>query len=171
MVAALMIANLAVRGPSTPAQLGLSHPLRGAAPILLSGAILCGVILLMGSTVRFAGAGHGLPWDRSWQYLIWALAQEFILQSTFYVRLEMIFAPRHASLIAAGLFSLAHIPSPVLTLLSFVGGFFFSWLFGRFRNLYALGAIHGALGLTIASCLPDAWLHHMRVGLGYLTHS
>jgi membrane protease YdiL (CAAX protease family) len=95
--------------------------------------------------------------------------QEFILQCIFFVRLESIFGARRAVIISAGLFSLAHLPSPVLTLLSFLGGIVFAELFHRFRNLYPLGVIHGALGLTIAASMPDKWLHHMRVGLGYLT--
>ena len=36
------------------------------------------------------------------------------------------------------------------------------------EELYPLGIIHGGLGLTIAASLPDRWLHHMRVGIGYL---
>ena len=75
---------------------------------------------------------------------------------------------RRAVLAAAGLFAVAHIPSPLLTLLSFLGGILFCELFRRFRNLYPIGIIHGALGLTIAASLPDHWLHHMRVGIGYL---
>lgn len=172
LVAALYVLGLAISGDWTLSELGLTHPLRGAGSILLAGAILCGIIMLVGTAVRFVGAGYGLPWSRSGQYVLWSLAQEFILQSIFFVRLESIFGPRRAVIIAAGLFSIAHIPSPVLTLLSFAGGMLFSELFRRFRNLFPLGAIHGTLGLTIAASMPDKWLHHMRVGLGYwTTHS
>jgi membrane protease YdiL (CAAX protease family) len=68
------------------------------------------------------------------------------------------------------LFALAHIPSPLLALLSLLGALFFCEMFRRYRNLFPLGVVHAALGLTIASSLPDHWLHHMRVGLGYLTY-
>jgi len=57
----------------------------------------------------------------------------------------------------------------LLTVLSFLGGLLFCELFRRWRNLYPLGIIHAALGLTIAASLPDKWLHHMRVGMGDLT--
>ncbi|PYV85471.1 MAG: CAAX protease family protein, partial [Acidobacteria bacterium] len=40
----------------------------------------------------------------------------------------------------------------------------------RWRNLYPIGIIHAALGLTIAFSFPDRWLHHMRVGIGFLVH-
>ena len=169
LVAAVCVVGIALSHRSTPSQLGLSHPWRGAGRILVAGAILCGIILVIGKCLRFAGAGYAVPWNRSWQYVVWSLAQEFILQSIFFVRLESIFGPKRAVILAAALFSVAHIPSPVLTLLSFAGGILFSELFRRFRNLYPLAAIHGALGLTIAASLPERWLHHMRVGLGYLS--
>jgi hypothetical protein len=172
IVTAGSVVALAIGGAGRFRELGLTHPLRGAGSIVLTGAILCAVILLLGNALRFAGAGYGIPWSRSWQYVLWSLAQEFILQSIFFVRLESIFGSARAVLIGACLFSIAHIPNPVLTMLSLAGGILFSELFRRFRNLYALAAIHGALGLTIAASLPDKWLHHMRVGLGYLsTHS
>ena len=43
-------------------------------------------------------------------------------------------------------------------------------LFRRYRNLYILGLTQGLLGLCLAICVPDAWHHHMRVGLGYLRY-
>jgi hypothetical protein len=43
-------------------------------------------------------------------------------------------------------------------------------MFRRYRNIFPLGLVHAALGLTIAASLPDSLLHHMRVGLGYLLY-
>ena len=57
----------------------------------------------------------------------------------------------------------------LLTLLSFGASLLFCEIFRRYRNIFPLGLVHGALGLTIAACLPDTFLHHMRVGLGYLS--
>lgn len=149
--------------------MGLTRPLTGAGTILLIGAGLCGLIWLCGAALRFAGAGYPIPWGRSWEYAIWALVQEFILQSLFFVRLESIFGSRRAIVYSATLYALAHIPSPVLTILSFIGGLIFCELFRRYRNLFPIGIIHAALGITIAASLPNPWLHHMRVGIGYLT--
>lgn len=166
--AAACVVAFAVVGRWSTRELGFRRPSAGFGYTLLSGALLCGAIVLIGSPLRFAGAGNSLPLSRSWQYVVWALAQEFILQGIFFLRLESLLGSRRAVLAAAGLFAIAHIPSPLLTLLSFLGGILFCELFRRFRNLYPLGLIHGALGLTIAAILPDRWLHHMRVGLGYL---
>jgi membrane protease YdiL (CAAX protease family) len=166
--AAACVVAFAIVGRWSARQLGLTQPLAGVSQILVAGAVLCGAIVLIGIPLRSAGAGNSLPLSRSWQYVVWALAQEFILQGIFFLRLESLLGSRRAVLAAAGLFAVAHIPSPLLTLLSLLGGILFCELFRRFRNLYPLGLIHGALGLTIAASLPDRWLHHMRVGLGFL---
>ena len=166
--AAACVVAFAIAGRWSARELGLTRPLAGVGHILLVGAMLCGAIALLGIPLRFGGTGNLLPLSRSWQYVVWALAQEFILQGIFFVRFESLLGSKRAVLAASGLFAIAHIPSPLLTLLSFVGGILFCELFHRFRNLYPLGIIHGALGLTIAASLPDHWLHHMRVGIGYL---
>lgn len=166
--AAACVVAFAVASRWSARELGLTRPFAGIISILLAGALLCGAIVVIGVPLRFAGAGKSLPLGRSWQYVLWALAQEFILQSIFFVRLESLLGSRRAVLAAAGLFAIAHMPSPLLTVLSFFGGVFFCELFRRFRNLYVLGILHGALGLTISASLPDRWLHHMRVGIGYL---
>jgi membrane protease YdiL (CAAX protease family) len=151
-------------------QLGLARPLSGAFPILALGGLFVGLIMLIGSFTRSVGPPQALPWNRAWQYAIWAVLQQFILQSFLYLRLERLMGPQRAVLCASGLFALAHIPNPLLALLSLLGALFFCEMFRRYRNLFPLGVVHAALGLTIASSLPDHWLHHMRVGLGYLTY-
>jgi hypothetical protein len=165
---AVCVTAFAVRGPWSSREMGLARPLVAAGRILFIGSTLCGVIGCAGLTLRFAGAGYAIPWTRSWEYAIWALVQEVILQSIFFLRLESVIGSRHAVLWAASLYAIAHVPSPVLTVLSFLGGLMFCELFRRYRNIFPLGVIHAALGLTIAASLPDKWLHHMRVGIGYL---
>lgn len=162
------VAAFAASGRWGPSEMGLTRPLSGVLSIVISGALLCAAIALAGMTLRFAGAGHALPWTRSWQYVFWALVQEFMLQSVLFLRLETIFGAKPAVVAAACLFAFVHLPSPVLTVLAFCGGLVFCELFRRWRNLYPIGLIHAALGLTIAASLPDHWLHHMRVGIGYL---
>jgi membrane protease YdiL (CAAX protease family) len=169
ITAAACVVAFAIRGRWGARSLGLTRPLAGALPMFITGATLCGLVALFALPLRFAGPGWNVPLSRSWQYAIWALQQEFILQSIFFVRLEATLGSRRAVWLAAALFALVHIPSPVLTILAFFGGIVFGELFRRWRNLYPIGIIHAALGLTIAAHLPDHWLHHMRVGIGYLT--
>lgn len=169
IMASACVVAFAIAGRFGARDLGLTRPLASVGQILAIGAVLCGLIALIGLPLRFAGPGWNVPLSRSWQYAIWALEQEFILQSIFFVRLQAMLGSRRAVFAAAALFAVAHIPSPLLTLLAFCGAIVFCELFRRWRNLYPIGIIHSALGLTIAASMPDHWLHHMRVGVGYLT--
>jgi hypothetical protein len=104
-------------------------------------------------------------------YLLWAFEQEFILQDYFLFRLLRILPTQSSAMIAAALlFSTAHLPSPVLTAATLAWGTVSCILFLRFRNLYALGFVHGILGLCLAISVPNAVTHHMMVGLGYLRY-
>jgi hypothetical protein len=131
------------------------------------------------ATVGVAVAGHlntlylhgGPLWliENYWLYAIWSFAQQFLLQSFFLVRFLRIL-PRKwmAALAAAGLFSLAHMPSYVLVPATMCWGFCACLLFIRYRNLYPLAIAHAILGIMIAITVPGAVDHNMRVGLGYL---
>jgi membrane protease YdiL (CAAX protease family) len=170
LLAAICIVGFSVRGRYSVRELGLVRPGSGPLVILVSGALMIGTIILAGSLMHSLGPAQPVPWRRVWQYAIWAMEQEFILQSFFYLRLESLLGSRRALLGAACLFSAAHLPSPLLTLLSFIGGLLFCEMFRRYRNIFPLGLVHAVLGLTIAASLPDSLLHHMRVGLGYLLY-
>jgi hypothetical protein len=160
-----------IRGGFSMRDLGLAFPLRGVFPIFVFGALIVMAIRILGPvTLNIGGPAFAVPAGKAWLYGVWALLQEFILQSFFFIRLESVVGSRRATLIAALLFATVHVPSPVLTVASFVGGLLFCEMFRRYRNLFPIGLIHAALGLTIAASLPDAWLHHMRVGIGFISY-
>lgn len=101
-------------------------------------------------------------------YVIWAFLQQFILQGYVLLRLLRLgLSPRRAVVVAAVMFTCAHIPNPVLMPLTLVWGLLSCLLFLRYRNLYTLGLAHGILGICIAVTVPNALQHHMRVGMGY----
>jgi hypothetical protein len=170
LAAALSTLWLTARSRYSAFALGLARPGSGALPMLVLGAVLVIVVFVLGSALNNLGPAHPVPWNRAWQYAIWAMLQEFILQSFFYVRLKSLLGGQRAVWAAALLFAITHIPSPLLTLLSFGGGLVFCELFRRYRNIFPLGLVHATLGLAIAARLPDSMLHHMRVGLGYLMY-
>jgi Type II CAAX prenyl endopeptidase Rce1-like len=117
---------------------------------------------LFGTSRRFLHAG---------MYLTWAMVQQWIQQSFFFVRLErLLHRGVLASFTAAAMFGLAHLPNPVLAPLTFFGGWLMSELYRRYRCVLPLGVAHGVIGLAIALAVPDEVNHHMRVGLGYLTY-
>ena len=168
--AAFATVAFSLLGRYSARELGLNRPFSGALTILTTGTVLVGLIAGLGFLIRSFGPPQALPWMRAWQYGIWALLQQFILESFIYVRLESLYGSRHALLGASCLFAVAHLPSPLLTALAFLGAMFFCEMFRRYRNIYPLGIVHAALGLTIAASLPNSVLHHMRVGIGYLMY-
>jgi membrane protease YdiL (CAAX protease family) len=154
-------------------RLGLDLPgARGVITVLAVSA--AAIIFLIGSMLRLGGQIdssaalsnlHG-----SSGYVIWALIQEFLLQSFFFTRCEDVFGSSTAVWAAATLFALAHIPNLLLTTFAFVGGLFFCEMFRRYRSIYPLAIAHAALGLTVALTMPDSLMHHMRAGIGYLRY-
>ena len=69
------------------------------------------------------------------------------------------------------MFSLAHLPNPILTVITIFWGLASCLYFLRYRNLYALVVAHTILGIAVAISVPGPVIHNMRVGLGYLTYS
>lgn len=171
LLAVACILWFTARSSFTLHDLGFTARPSGTLITLGLGLLLAAIVVVGGVAIRpVLGPSHPVPMDRAWQYAIWAVMQEFILQSFFYLRLKSVLGHRRAALVAALLFAAVHLPSPVLTVLSFIGGLLFCELFHRYRNLVPIGLVHALLGLTIAATLPDSLLHHMRVGIGYLTY-
>jgi membrane protease YdiL (CAAX protease family) len=100
-------------------------------------------------------------------YVLWTIYQQFLLQDYFMPRMRRMLKTDAAIAFAAVLFALAHLPNVALTVATLVWGAISCALFRRYRSLVVLGITQGLLGLSFAVCVPDAFLHHMRVGLGY----
>jgi len=154
-------------------RLGLRLPKTFGASVVLG--ISFATVVFLVAMVHWAGGQvpANPTWPSihlTWQYLVWALIQEFILQSFFFTRCEELFGGTAAVWVAATLFAAAHLPSPILTTFTLVGGLFFCEMFRRYRSIYPIGIVHAVFGLTIAVIVPDSLLHHMRVGIGYLRY-
>jgi membrane protease YdiL (CAAX protease family) len=173
LVAMAVVALFAAIDRPSLRRLGLGLPSSLGASLVLAISFVAALVLIF--TVYWAGgpipANATWPSLRSsWQYVIWALMQEFILQSFFFTRCEELFGSSAAVWVSATLFAAAHLPSPLLTTFTLIGGLFFCEVFRRYRSIYPIGIVHAALGLTIAMTMPDSVLHHMRVGIGYLRY-
>ena len=106
-----------------------------------------------------------------WGYAIWSLFQQFLLQDFMLRRLQRLMPDRRvAVLVAAGLFAFAHLPNPVLTVMTLIWGVAACMVFLRYRNLFTLGIAHAILGVCVAISVPATVQHNMRVGLGYLKY-
>jgi membrane protease YdiL (CAAX protease family) len=146
-------------------------PLHFSVFVIAMGLLAALVVIVvsdrLGTLHRLFGQPNALLHGTS--YLLWAVVQQWIQQSFFFVRMErIIHRGILASFTTAALFGLAHLPNPVLAPLTFLGGWLLSELYRRYRTLIPLGIAHGMVGLAIALSVPDRLNHHMRVGLGYL---
>ena len=163
-----------LNGQTSLDRLGLGVPKLFGAGVVLGTGLAAAVFVVM--LVRWAGGQipANPTWfpnlQSAWGYVIWAMIQEFILQSFFFNRFEELFGGSTAVWIASTLFAAAHLPSPILTTATLIGALFFCEMFRRYRSIYFIGIDHAILGLTIALVAPDSLLHHMRVGLGYLRY-
>ena len=148
-------------------------------PFKVSATLIMGALLLAAGMLAVAGAVgtlHGLfgvrnPLRHAASYLLWALIQQIIQQTFFLPRFEQLTQRGLlATFIAASLFAVAHIPNPVLTPATFLGGWILGELYRRYRSVLPLGMAHGVVGIAIACSFPDHLQHHMRVGVSYLLY-
>jgi membrane protease YdiL (CAAX protease family) len=138
--------------------------------IVLAMAIAC-------VAIWFAGRMHTLrlpPTLGSWLYLyggyvIWAGLQQLFLQSFFLSRsLRLLGDATAASALSAGLFAVAHLPNPILTLITLICGLASCLFFLHYKNLWPLAVAHAILGISIAITIPVSLDHNMRVGINYV---
>jgi membrane protease YdiL (CAAX protease family) len=140
----------------------------GAALVIAAIAVFVALLL---HTLRLPPGGLIGFIKTYWAYALWACVQQLLLQGFFLPRcLGLSKSAISASLLAAFLFSLAHLPNPLLTPVTLIWGFAACLLFLRYRNLYPLAMAHAIVGIVIAITVPGPVDHNMRVGLGYLTY-
>lgn len=105
-------------------------------------------------------------------YAVWAMVQQFLLQCFFLARsVRLLGNTTRAALLATGLFAAAHLPNPILTVITLLFGIASCRVFLHYRNLWPLAAAHAILGITIAITVPGHVDHNMRVGYSYLTYT
>jgi membrane protease YdiL (CAAX protease family) len=154
-------------------KLGLGREgLRASLWILPAALGLLGVIVVIG---WLGDSLHGLAEESLWRrvptYLPWAFAQQFAAQCFFFRRLEILSGNGFAAVFLTSLlFAGAHLPNPVLAPATFLAEFLWTLAYRRYRNLYAISIAHALLAVAVAVAVPEAWHHHMRVGIGYLRY-
>lgn len=137
--------------------------------LILPSLCLVAIIGLTGQTMEFLGVRDierepRFP-ERQLGYVGGALFQQLLFHWYYFFRLEKLcVSPERASRWTAVAFCLAHLPNPLLMALTFLAGWFFSWMFRKHRNLYTLILCHGLLGAALAAYWPH-WV--MLVGKGF----
>jgi membrane protease YdiL (CAAX protease family) len=168
IVGALLLSHAVRR--ETPAALGFRiRDFRECArqlapPVTLLALLLIAAGLLCHSIRRIAFADALAGWAI---YLPWGVTQQYVLNGYFFNRLRGATTPRAAAVLAALLFSAAHLPNWFLMAVTLSGGACCTYIYQRWRNLYALGLAHGTLGFLLYMVVPDSISHHLRVGWGW----
>jgi membrane protease YdiL (CAAX protease family) len=107
-----------------------------------------------------------------WGYALWSFVQQILLQDFFLGRLLRLIPRAGLAVFAtASIFAIAHLPSPVLTVVTFSLGLAACLLFLRYRNLYPLALSHAILGITLAITIPNPIIRNMRVGINYINYT
>lgn len=119
--------------------------------------------LQLASSPRWALQHYG-------SYALWAGLQQLILQCFILSRaLRLLGNATAAAAVSAGLFAIAHLPNPLLTMITLVCGLAACFFFLHYKNLWPLAMAHAILGISIAVTIPGPLDHNMMVGIGYVT--
>ncbi len=150
----------------------LGFDLRGLRPCLVDFApplaFLALVLVAGGLLFQSIRPAHWNWIFAAWAaYLPWGLFQQYIMNGYFFNRLQGLFPRRIAPLVAAALFSGAHVPNGLLMVVGFLAGYCCTLIYRKYKNLYFLGIAHATIGVLLLLVIPDSISHHMTVGPGW----
>ena len=102
-------------------------------------------------------------------YFLWCVAQQFVYQAMICRRFRLAFGPSwRAASLSGVLFSLVHLPNPVLAPATLLWGALSSRLFERRPSVPVLGLLQFLLSSILLWLTPIAWHRNFRVGASYL---
>jgi membrane protease YdiL (CAAX protease family) len=99
---------------------------------------------------------------------IWALFQQYALNGFINRRAELALGAGTKSIaLVAVLFSLFHMPNPLLAIITLAGGLIWAAVYQRRPNLYALALSHSVVSIFLALSWPSNLLNSLRVGFKF----
>ncbi len=106
-----------------------------------------------------------------WMFLsygTWCWFQQYLAQAYFHTRLmALVENPHWRASVVALMFGAAHIPNPILMVVTTVGGWVLAEVYARHRNIWPLALAQAVGGMLVAAVTPASLIHNMRVGPGY----
>jgi membrane protease YdiL (CAAX protease family) len=141
-----------------------------ALPMILTSGVLFLVGWLtwgLNNSLLARTGGRSLMWLPAWG-LLWGLLQQYVLQAFINRRAQVALGSGWRSvLLVASVFALLHFPNPWLSLVTFVGGLIWAWVYQRAPNLPALALSHSLMTLVLVWTLPASLFKGLRVGFNY----
>lgn len=124
------------------------------------------IIYSWGQEVR----GDWNLWFSLMGYPFWGFAQEYALMSFSANRLADVFPGKWGtiSIFNGSLFSIAHLPNPILTFVTLISGILFTYIFLKRKHILPLALVHAIFGIALSlalSHIPGI----MSVGPAYLS--
>ena len=126
------------------------------------------VILVMGFYLGGFRSNKWLDWKWVLWLPVWALIQQYSLQGFINRRAQLVLGRGTKSvLLVAMIFAILHLPNPLLTVATLVGGILWAFTYQRTPNLFALSISHALISLLLVFALPNSVLKGLRVGFRY----
>lgn len=103
---------------------------------------------------------------------VWGFMQEYVMQGYINRRAQIIWGRGLRSvLLVASIFALFHLPNPLLTLATFIGGIVWAAVYQRAPNLFAPALTHALMSLLMITVLPVSALNGLRIGFKYFGYN
>lgn len=126
------------------------------------------VIVLLGWLLRKGHATQDHFRARWFLLPLWALLQQYALQGFIHRRAQLVFSSSFVCVaFVAIIFALLHLPNPLLTLFTLLGGLAWAWVYRAQPNLFALAISHSIASVTFALSFPVELGNGLRVGFKY----
>ncbi|MEP6718542.1 MAG: CPBP family glutamic-type intramembrane protease [bacterium] len=168
LVVALMLVSHRQRG-ETLRDIGLRTDNFLAACRLLLLPTALAVLLILTAAWLMGYPIFAQPWRARFLSLpLWTFVQQYTLNGFINRRAQLAFGKGLKSLmLVAVVFSVLHLPSPLLSVLTLVGGLLWGAVYQRQPNLFALALSHTIISLTVALTMRPGLLYSLRVGFKY----